>query len=344
MISNVYYAGATGAYTDAGAQGLRIASFDFPKPQVKTTYVDVPGRNGLIDLSESLTGRPTYQNINGSITFIVLKGASFNLKTFVNTYHGKIMRIYTDEDSSHYYIGRATVTNITLKLGKLRTFTLALNAEPFLWSTSDTNKTFSIYTGSTTGFTTSTSSNMASGYPSIGTKKISLKAASASGGSASFTVSIDASKLYVLACIMDDDADYYTVTTGLGTFTGTQLIKPASGDTTATVTLYTKATTNVADFDQIRLIAMTEVQRETDAAGTSATYFTAPRACKLYVAANANARQLTEYIMEANTPVYTPDIDVLKQDSGGQTGIYVALGASTANDTARLWYTKGMLA
>ena len=61
MINKVYYAlDETGAtFEDAFAQGLRIAEFNFPKPAVKTVTVDVPGRDGLVDLTDALTGYPT---------------------------------------------------------------------------------------------------------------------------------------------------------------------------------------------------------------------------------------------------------------------------------------------
>ena len=351
MISNVYYSGATGTYTDAGAQGLRIASFDFPKPQVKTTYVDVPGRNGLIDLSESLTGRPTYQNINGSVTFIVLKGASFDLKTFVNTYHGKIMRIYTDEDSSHYYTGRATVTNINLKLGKLRTFTLSMNAEPFLWSATETTQSLSVKTGATSVFTQTATANMASGYPTVATKNIKIKfqqtTPPSSQGSATYSFAVSDTKLYVLTCTISASVELagtgYSITTGNGTVYGTQLIKPKSGDTTATVKFYTATAGYEVTFGNICLIELTEITRDTTAIGVSSPYILSNRACELYVFVNNTATNPIPYTVAASTACYVPDVNVLK-DSGSQTGIYVGMGLASSNGTATLNYRRGVLA
>lgn len=40
-------------------------------PPVKENYVDIPGGNGSLDFSESLTGYPLYDNRNGSISFEV---------------------------------------------------------------------------------------------------------------------------------------------------------------------------------------------------------------------------------------------------------------------------------
>lgn len=351
MINKVYYALETGAFTDSSTQGLRIASFDFPKPEVKTTYIDVPGRNGLIDLSESLTGGPVYSNITGSITFIVLKGSGFDLKSFVNTYHGRIMRLYTDEDTTHYYVGRATVTARTLKLGSLQTFTLTVNAEPFLWDMTESSQSFSIKTGSTSIFTQVATANMAAGYPKVVTKKITIQFEQSYPptlrGYADYTFPVDDSKLYVLACNISSSAvlnnTNYSITTGNGTVYGTELIKPKAGDTTATVRFYTSTDGYDVVFDNICLIELQEVQRSA-ALGVSAPYILSNRAGRLYVFQSKDSSAPVEYPVSANTPCYVPDINVRRQDSGGQTGIYIGLGLASSNGTADMKYRGGVLA
>ena len=42
----------------------------FNPPSVKTQYIDIPGANGQIDLTESLTGYPVYKNREGSWNFM----------------------------------------------------------------------------------------------------------------------------------------------------------------------------------------------------------------------------------------------------------------------------------
>ena len=46
----------------------------FNPPDAKTHYVDIPGANGQLDLIESLTGYPLYENRTGSIEFYVANG------------------------------------------------------------------------------------------------------------------------------------------------------------------------------------------------------------------------------------------------------------------------------
>ena len=40
-------------------------------PEVKTKYVEIPGANGKLDLTESLTGYPLYDSRTGSIEYRV---------------------------------------------------------------------------------------------------------------------------------------------------------------------------------------------------------------------------------------------------------------------------------
>lgn len=84
----------------------------FNPPTVKTKYIDIPGADGIIDLTESLTGFPSYNNREGSIEFIVENGH----KQWYNTYseimdylHGQYVKAILEDDPSHYYEGRFAV-------------------------------------------------------------------------------------------------------------------------------------------------------------------------------------------------------------------------------------------
>ena len=44
----------------------------FAPPEPKTNYIDVPGGNGSLDLSEALTRYPTYINRTGTFKFKVM--------------------------------------------------------------------------------------------------------------------------------------------------------------------------------------------------------------------------------------------------------------------------------
>lgn len=86
----------------------------FSQPTQKTQYIDIPGADGSIDLTESLTPYPVYNNRTGSLEFIVMNGyESWDVKlSMINNFlHGKKMRAILEDDPSYYYEGRFTVNN-----------------------------------------------------------------------------------------------------------------------------------------------------------------------------------------------------------------------------------------
>lgn len=84
----------------------------FAPPPVKTNYVDVPGANGKLDLTDSLNGHAVYDNRTGSIEFIVLNGYGEwqnRYSEICNYLHGKTMKAILEDDPAWYYEGRFSV-------------------------------------------------------------------------------------------------------------------------------------------------------------------------------------------------------------------------------------------
>lgn len=84
----------------------------FNPPGVKTQYVDIPGGNGQIDLTESLTGFPVYENRTGSIEFYVENGHkdwSTLYSEIMKFLHGKVLYAYLEDDLGFVYEGRYSV-------------------------------------------------------------------------------------------------------------------------------------------------------------------------------------------------------------------------------------------
>lgn len=81
-------------------------------PELKTKIVEIPGMNGDLDLSESLTGYPLYSNRKGSIEFLVMNDYEKwhdiyqNMCSFL---HGREVYMAYEEDPGYYYHGRFTV-------------------------------------------------------------------------------------------------------------------------------------------------------------------------------------------------------------------------------------------
>lgn len=102
-------------------------------PEPYTNYVDIPGRTeGPIDLSEALTGGPSFNNSEGEWEFVHMEGYQTRpalyseLKSFL---HNKQVKIILEEDPAHYYIGRTTVGMPQTGKGN-NAFSIAYNVRP----------------------------------------------------------------------------------------------------------------------------------------------------------------------------------------------------------------------
>ena len=121
----------------------------FQQGKTKTTYIDIPGADGHLDLTESLSGYPAYQNREGSIEFIVANGWRKSWATgfsqFANWLHGKRLRVVLDDDPEYFYEGRfelnewksnnnGTWSNITIDYNlKPYKYSAYLSTDKWLW-------------------------------------------------------------------------------------------------------------------------------------------------------------------------------------------------------------------
>lgn len=98
-------------------------------PTQKTSFVDIPGADGSLDMSEALTGYPIYNDREGTLTFLAMnKSASVqpecnplsfrNLVSVITDYlHGKKLRMVLEDDDTHFYEGRFYVESTTAENG-----------------------------------------------------------------------------------------------------------------------------------------------------------------------------------------------------------------------------------
>lgn len=104
----------------------------FAPPDPKTIYVDIPGSDGSLDLTQSLSGDVKYSDRKGNFEFYVA-----NKKNWVSVYseimdylHGQSMKIILDDDPDYYYVGRATVNKWTSNKNN-STISIDVIAEPY---------------------------------------------------------------------------------------------------------------------------------------------------------------------------------------------------------------------
>ena len=101
------------------------------KPEIQSHTVQVPGRNGLLNLTKGLTGKVTYYNRALSFQYFGAGNREhlLELDAAVSKYHGQTIRIIDDDHPNHYYEGEVSVSTV-LNHGYI-TIVFDVDAQPF---------------------------------------------------------------------------------------------------------------------------------------------------------------------------------------------------------------------
>ena len=110
----------------------------FSPPKQKTTYLEIPGADGSIDISTALTGYPVYENRTGSFEFLVMNDypeyrwemVYSNIMVYL---HGQAMKAILEDDPNYYYEGRFSVDDWSSEkdYSKIK---IGYNVGPYKWS------------------------------------------------------------------------------------------------------------------------------------------------------------------------------------------------------------------
>lgn len=116
-------------------------------PEMEITYIQVPGRSGLIDATEAISGRRIYKKRQLEFELGGIRDRldwDSVISAFRNNVDGRVCRLTLDNDKSHYWHGRVYIRGFD-RFRDLGTFTLAVptadpykysktsSAEPWLW-------------------------------------------------------------------------------------------------------------------------------------------------------------------------------------------------------------------
>lgn len=105
----------------------------FNPPSVKTKYIDIPGADSHIDLTDVLTNGPVYNNREGSFDFYVLNDYgdwAERYSNIMNYLHGRRLRAILEDDPNNYYIGRFSVETWGSETS-WSTITISYNVDPY---------------------------------------------------------------------------------------------------------------------------------------------------------------------------------------------------------------------
>ena len=128
---------------------------DITPPKLKSYTLDIPGADGKIDLSSSLTGYPAFENRTGSIEFLVMNQGldsslgdtyGYNVNNIawsgrkteiMNFLHGQEIQVELEDIADWYFVGRMSV-NEWKSSANYSTITLDYDLEPYRYSITDT--------------------------------------------------------------------------------------------------------------------------------------------------------------------------------------------------------------
>lgn len=105
------------------AYGLMLCDdLTISEPEPRTAYVEIPGADGFLDLTEALTGGVNYgmREISFSLFAVhdIIAGtrtpateahfSEIRRRMYLN-FHGRKVRLWTPDDPDHYYLGRIRI-------------------------------------------------------------------------------------------------------------------------------------------------------------------------------------------------------------------------------------------
>lgn len=110
-------------------------------PPVKTHFIEIPGRDGVLELSQAIYGKPLYSNRSGSWEFMILQPWDVQkcfepeewyerYSTIMNYIHGKELDVILDDEPDFYYTGRLSVESLSSQKD-WSTITINYNFEPY---------------------------------------------------------------------------------------------------------------------------------------------------------------------------------------------------------------------
>ena len=109
-------------------------------PEQKLHVVDIPGANGVVDLSNSLTKYPVFNNRTGSWNFAILSDETDTPTSYdkmVNFLQGIAVKVMFEDDLKYYYQGRVFVESISPNSdGTCSEVSLGYDLEPYKQSVS----------------------------------------------------------------------------------------------------------------------------------------------------------------------------------------------------------------
>ena len=192
--------------------GLIVAPYAIPMPEPQTNFVEIPGRDGALDLSEAFG---TVRYADRTIPLKLYARAPFDaaVSAFAADMHGQRMNVIFDRDPSYYYDARISLEDVERHAGYCE-LSLKCRAKPYKLEHFETSVTI-LPNGTATAMLTNTRMPV---VPTI-TVSADMTIEFTIGGLV-YTINLSAGTHVVPSLVlMEGDTEVEITGTGLITFT-----------------------------------------------------------------------------------------------------------------------------
>lgn len=135
-MNDVIFNNDKSAYDD---WNIVLTGANVPLPVPKTATVDIKGADGVLDLSEVLTGDVTYNNRVITLNFDMLNDSDYYtlISNIANYLHGRNVTVRFTNDDDFYYIGRASINEweCVKRIGKI---VIQVDCDPYKYKVNET--------------------------------------------------------------------------------------------------------------------------------------------------------------------------------------------------------------
>lgn len=137
MLNDVIFNdGEKSAYLD---WNIVLTKAEIPLPKIKSSTVDIEGADGVLDLTEVLTGDVKYDTRTVKLTFELMDDEQYNdlISEISNYLHGKNIKFTLNNDEQFYYQGRASINSweCSRRKGKI---VITVECEPYKLEVNET--------------------------------------------------------------------------------------------------------------------------------------------------------------------------------------------------------------
>ena len=109
--------------------GLIVAPYAIPMPEPQTNFVEIPGRDGALDLSEAF-GAVRYADRILPLTLYARAPFDTTVSALAADIHGRRMNVIFDRDPIYYYNARITIKDVERHWGYCE-LSLECRAKPY---------------------------------------------------------------------------------------------------------------------------------------------------------------------------------------------------------------------